>query len=465
VGRTHLLEFLDFKLLFTYIPQTLTERVMKSNIENISNLERKLSIEIPVTEVNSEFNSAFKYLQKNVEIKGFRKGKTPIDKIRTLYKEKVKDDVAQNLVQNFYIKALQEHELMPIGMPKIDFQAPEEGEAFSFSASFEIQPEIELKQIEGLTVKKEALAISEEQVEKNIEQVLENQSQLEDVVLVRELKEGDFADIDFTGYMDGSPLENGAAQGHVLEIGSDSFIPGFETAIIGMKPGEEKTIQLKFPDDYHVDKLKGKPVEFKVVLNKIKQKNKPTLDDEFVKKLGEHQTVEEFRNQIKKDMEDGETKRIEHDLKNRLFKSLVAANPFDVPKSLVDEQRGALVEDFKRRMQGQGIGEHEFAAYQEKWEEDFSETAEFMVRSGLLIQTVAKANDLFAKKEDIEAKLQEFADQTGLDLSKVKEFYQQGQQSQNLEFQVTEDKVFQFLLEKANVSEVSADDLKENEEA
>lgn len=438
---------------------------MKTDVENVSNLERKLNISVPVDQVNTEFNNAFKYLQQQVEVKGFRKGKTPLATIRNLYSDKIKGDVAQNLVQTYYFKALKEHDLIPVGMPDIDFQQPVEGEEFSFTAQFEVQPEIEITKLDGLEVKKEKIDVTDEQVEKNIEQILEQQSKMEDVVLIRDLKKGDYADIDFEGFMDGAPLENGAAKGHVLEIGSDSFIPGFEEALIGMKPQETKTVKLSFPEDYHVEDLKGKPVEFKVTLNKIKEKIKPELNDEFVKKLGEETSVEGFKAQLKKDIAQGEEKRAEQDLKNRVFKALVAANPFDVPASLIKEQRSALVEDFKRRMQSQGIGEQEFADYQKKWEEDFSETAEFMVRSALLIQKIAKENDLNATQEDLEAKLQEFADQTGLDLSKVKEFYKQGQQSANLEFQITEDKTFKFLLDKAKVTEVSPEELaKENED-
>lgn len=438
---------------------------MKSNIESLSNLEKKLSIQIPPDAVDSEFTNAFKYLQKSVEVKGFRKGKTPLETIRTMYADKIKGDVAQNLVQTFYFKALKEHDVVPVGMPDIDFQNPEEGQEFSFTAKFEVQPEIELTTIEGLNVEKEKIEINDEQVDKNIEQILENQAKMEDVVLIRDLKSGDFADIDFTGYISGEPLENGSAKGHILEIGSDSFIPGFEEALIGMKPNDQKSVNLNFPEDYHVEHLKAQPVEFKVTLNKIKEKIKPELDDDFVKGLGEHSTVAEFKDQLKKDMITQEEKRIDHDLKNRLFKSLVKANPFDVPETLVKEQRSALVDDFKKRMQGQGIGENEFSEYQKKWEDDFSDTANFMVRSALLIQKIAKENDLNSTPQDLEAKLQEFADQTGLDLSKVKEFYQQGQQSANLEFQITEDKVFKFLLEKAKVTEVNKDQLTDQKEA
>lgn len=432
---------------------------MKTNVESLSNLEKKLNIEIPADQVNTEFMNAFKHLQKSVEIKGFRKGKTPIDKIRSLYGDKIKGDVAQNLVQTNYFKALKEHDLMPVGMPDIDFKNPEEDKSFSFTAKFEVQPEIEVKTTEGLSVQKEKLNIPDEQIEKTIEQILENQAKMEEVKLVRDLTNGDFAQIDFKGFIDGEPLENGEAKGHVLEIGSNSFIPGFEEALIGMKQEEKKTISLKFPEDYHVETLKGKPVQFEVTLHKIQKKVKPELNDEFVKALGEHNTVEEFKKQLLDDTTTSEEKRIEQDLKNRLFKSLIKANPFDVPETLIKEQRQALVKDFQQRMQGQGFNEKDFAEYQEKWGSDFDETAEFMVRSALLIQKISKDNEIAATEKDMDAKLQEFADQTGLELSKVKEFYAQGGQSANLEFQITEDKIFKFLLEKAKVTEVPKEDL------
>lgn len=440
---------------------------MKSHIEDISKLEKKLNIQVPVDMVNAEFNNAFTYLRKHVEIKGFRKGKTPMATIRQMYSDKVKGDVAQNLVQTFYVKALQEHDLVPAGMPDIDFKNPEENAEFSFTAKLEIQPEIELTKTEGLQVEKEALNITDEQLNTTIEQILDRHTEMEDVVLIRDLKSGDTADIDFTGYMNNEAFPGGSAQGHLLEIGSNSFIPGFEDALIGMKPGETKNVPLTFPEDYHSADLKGQAVNFEVKLNKIKQKVRPELNDEFVKKLGEHESTDVFKTKVREDITAEEEKRIEHELKNRLFKVLIKENPFEVPNSLITEQRKSLVADFENRMRSQGISEAEFAAYKEKWDHDFNDTAEFMVRSGLLIQKIAKDQKLEASQEDVTAKMQEFADQTGLELSRVREFYK-GQQHANLEFQITEDKVFNYLAEKAEVKEVPADQLadkKEDEQA
>ncbi|MCB0378880.1 MAG: trigger factor [Bdellovibrionales bacterium] len=438
---------------------------MKSNIETLSGLERKLSVDIPKDQVNSEFLNAFKYLQKQVEIKGFRKGKAPIDTIRSMYHDKVAGDVAQNLVQNAYFAALKEHDVIPVGMPNIDFQNPSENQDFTFTALFEVQPEVEVSNFTGLKVEQEQIEIKDEDVNKTIEQVLESHSKMEDVKLVREIQMGDFAQFDFKGFIDGEPLENGEAQGHVLELGSNSFIPGFEEGLVGLKPGDSKTLHLSFPEDYHVENLKGQKVQFQVTLHGIKKKVKPELNDEFVKGLGDFENVEAFKKQVRDDMEKNEQRRVDQDLKTDLFKALIAANPFEVPNALVKEQEGALIEDFRNRMQGQGFNEQDFAEYQQKWGTDFKDTADYMVRSALLIQKLAKDHNLDATEEDLQKKFQEFADQTGLDVAKVKEFYGKGNQASHLEFQITEDKVFSFLKGKADVKAITQEQAKVKKEA
>ena len=432
---------------------------MKTTIEDLSKLEKKLNIEVPASQVDSEFLKAFKYLQKNVEIKGFRKGKAPIDKIRSLYGDKIRSDVTQNLVQATYMDALKEHDLIPIGMPDIQFLGEVgEGETFTYTAQFEVQPDIELSQIEALEVKKEKLDINDEKVDSAMEEIRQSNAKMTDVKLIRELQEGDFALIDFKGFVDDKPLENGAAQDHILEIGSNSFIPGFEEKLVGMKPEENKKIHLSFPEDYHVEDLKGKKVMFDVSLKGIKSKTTPEWNEEFISSLGPYKNKDELREALIKDMTNAEEQRVTSDLRSRMFKELVKVNPFEVPQTLVTEQRNALLNDMRQRLQGQGMSEQDFAEYQIKWHNDFSETAEYMVRSALLIQKIAKEKNLEAEKSDLDKKYQEMSAQTGLPVDKVKSFYQQ-QGGGNLEFQITEEKVFDLLLETAKVEEVDRSEL------
>lgn len=425
---------------------------MKSTVESLSDLEKKLNIQISAQEVNTEFDKVFKYLQKNTESRGFRKGKTPIGVIRRLYGNKVKGDVTQSLVEKFYPKALKEHNLVPVASPNIDCQNTEENKEFSFTACFEVFPEIGEVQVDCLEVKKEKINIEDNLIDQSVERILDNQAEMEDVILIRELNQGDFADIDLFLYKDDRFLEQYSTEGYLLKIGSGSFIPGFEEGLIGMKPGEIKSLNLKFPDNYHEKSLQGEMINFKVVLNKIKKRVRPELNDKLVKKISKCQTVEEFKNDLKKNLIRSKEKSVERDLKDKLFKALVKANPFEVPESLLKRQRSTLVNRLKEQIKNEPAGNDDFSGVLKNQEKTLSEKAEFIVKCGLLIDKIVNENNLKATEEDLENHLRKFSEETSSDLVKLKkQFFNTSDMKNRLQSEVTEDKVFKFLLSKAKV--------------
>ncbi len=438
---------------------------MKSNLENISELERRLTIEVPDSAVKDAFVKAYQEIRKKAEIKGFRKGKAPLDAIRGMYGDSVKQNVIQDLVQKHYVEALTEHKVDPISMPDIQFDSIEEGAAFSFSASFEVRPEVELKQYEGLDVVREKLEIKEDQVETTLTQIQTSRSETKPVIEDRAAKDGDIAIINFEGFVDGGPLENGKSEGHELELGSNSFIPGFEEGIVGMKVDQEKTLSLSFPEEYHAPEVAGKPVEFKVKLTDLKYKSLPELTDDFAKSLGEYDSLDDLKTKIKEDMEKREGQRIKEELKNRLVKKLVELNPVEVPKSLLKEQTQALVQDFQQRMAQQGMSPDMFAEYQDKWGNDFEDTARHMIKSTFLMDKLAKDQNIEVSESDLNEKMQEFAEQSGLEIDRVKDFYKDPQRISRLEHQVTEEKVIDFLIGKASIKDVSSDEIQKMNEA
>ena len=443
---------------------TTYSNVAKSTIENVSALERKLNIEVPAVEVQAAFNRAFQGIQRNVAVKGFRKGKAPMNTIKSLFGDRVKQDVVQDIVQQHYGKALKEHSLDPISYPAIEFDNIDESKDFAFTAEFEVRPEVTIKGIEGLKVKREKFEMKEELVDATIDDIRKSRAESVPVLEDRGAKEGDTAVIDFKGYVDGKELENGAAEGHNLELGSKQFIPGFEEGVIGMKPGAKKEIEIKFPEDYHVADLKGKPVKFEVTLKELKSKKLPEVNDEFAKSVGPYENVEGLRKAIREDFEKREGKRVADDMKNRLMRALVDANPVAVPKTLLEEQKKALVEDMKQRMQQQGLGDGEYEEYKNKWDADFAQTASYMIQSSFLIDKIATDNNLKATKADLEQKMQEFSAQTGIDLARVREFYGDQERSSRLVYQVTEEKVLDFLTSKAKITDVSKEDLAKEDE-
>ncbi len=436
---------------------------MKSSVENVSSLQRRLHIEVPATTVESTFQKHFNNIQKNVQLKGFRKGKAPLSAVRSMYGDRVKVDVVQDLIQNHYGQALSTHKLDPIGNPEFEFADPLEGVDFKFSAEFDVRPEISLKKYEGLEVEKEKLEFDEKRIDAVLENVRAKNAKMADILEDRPAQMGDTAVIDFDGSVDGKPLDGGKGTDHQLELGSKQFIEGFEEAVVGMKIGSEKTINLQFPTPYHASDLEGKPVSFKVILKTLKKKVLPELTDEFIQSIGGEQDLASLKNTIKNDMMESDKKRIDEAFKNRLVRKLAEENPVDVPPRLMEEQKKSLIEDFKNRMQNQGMTPTDFEQYIEKWDADFAKSAKEMIQSSFLIDAIARKHDLGCTPADVEEKLEQYAAQTGLEVKKVKEFYAKPEQLSRLTYSLTEEKVIQFLLNTAKVKEVPASQLKEQE--
>ena len=429
---------------------------MKSSIEKLSSLERKLNIEVPATEVQAAFDRAFRSIQREAAIKGFRKGKAPIATVRSVFGERVRQDVVQNLIQSSYSAALNEHDLDPISYPTIEFDPLENEEKdFAFTAEFEIRPEVKQVSYDRLAVKKEKADLSDARADAAIEDLRRSRSQTIPVFEDRAAQKGDVAVVDFEGSLLMGPLEGGSAQGHELELGSGSFIAGFEEGIEGMRIGQEKTLQLAFPDEYHAKDIAGKPVTFKVKLTGLKKKELPELNDEFAKGLGPYANMQEVRDAILKNMNERENERIDEDLRNRAMKALVDRNPVDVPKTLHAEQKKLLIEDLRKRTQQQGLDEKTFEEYKARWDDDFSQTANYMIRASFLVDAIAEEHGLRATESEIEAKLRDYAAETGLGIDQIREFYKAPERRSRVAYQITERKALDQVLAKADIREVS----------
>ncbi len=438
---------------------------MKSALEKLEGLSRKLTVDVPAEKVTAAFDRAYKEIQKNATIKGFRKGKAPIPTIRSLYADQVRQDVLQDLISTAYQGALEEHSLDPVGFPKVKFDHMHEDKPFSFTAEVEIRPEVKLKKFEGLKVQKEKLAIDEKQIEEILNNIRQSQAKTVALLEDRPAIATDVAEIDFVGRINGELMENGSAENFPLELGSNRLIPGFESGIVGMNVGGSKTLNLNFPTDYHVAELAGKPVQFEVKLKGLKKKVVPELTDEMAGQVGPFKTVQELKDAIKKDIENNESKRIQDDLRNRLLKALVEENPIEVPKSLMQQQKDVLIKDVEDRMKQQGVGNVDMEEYRKKWDADFEQTASFMVASTFLIDALADKMGVRPTDADVKNKISTYAKESGLELAKIEDFYRDPDRRSRLMFQLTEEKVVEELLAKAAVKEVEKSQLEDQKEA
>lgn len=427
---------------------------IKSTLDKEDGLFRKISIEVDASKVKSAFERVYKEIQKTANIKGFRKGKAPLTAIKSMYADRVKDDVLNDLVSESYQTALSEHKLNPIGYPKLNFENLDPEGSFSFSAEFEIRPEVTVEKFEGLKVEKEKLVIDETQVDNILENIRTSQAELVPVFEERAAQEGDTADINFDGYVNGEPLPGGKADNHMLELGAGQFIEGFEDGVLGMKVGEEKELNLKFPDEYHNNDIAGQPVLFKVKLNGLKKKSLPELNDELAKKTGEFETLDELKSAIREDITQNEERRIKEDLRNKVLKKLVEENPVEAPQTLQDQQKQMIIEDVRQRLSQQGMGEKDFEEYKEKWASDFEDSAKFMVQSTFLVDALAEKLEFRATPQDIQQKIEDYAKETGIEMERLNEFYADADKKSRLGFQLTEEKVVSYLIDKADITEV-----------
>tara|TARA_B100000749_G_scaffold280889_1_gene280157 strand:+ start:57370 stop:58695 length:1326 start_codon:yes stop_codon:yes gene_type:complete len=433
-----------------------------AQLEELDGLNRKLTVEVPKDKVEQELNEAYNQIKGQVTLPGFRKGKAPISKIKTLYKDKVHQDVLQRIISENYTKALQEHSADPISMPKIDFDELKEGEDFKFSAEFEIRPAVKLTKYEGLKVQKEKLNLDDSRIDEVLERMRADRAENTPVLEDRPAQTGDVAKIDFEGFIDGAPLEGGQGNDFELELGSNSFIPGFEEGIEGMAINGVKELDLKFPDEYHAPEIAGKSVKFKVTLKALLKKSLPELNDDFAKAMSEEiETLDKLKERIKEDIVQGETNRIDDEFKQRLLRVLVKENPVEVPGSLFQEQKQKLIQDTQNRMAQQGMTPDQFEEYKTKWDADFEDTSRFMIQSSFLIDALAKELEIKASEADVTNKIGEYAKQMGLEVDKVKQFYDTPERRSQLSFQITEDRVVKFLKDSATVTEVEADKIED----
>ena len=434
-----------------------------SKLDKLEGLIRKLEIEVPVERVNQEYQSAYNNIKSHANIDGFRKGKAPITKIKAMYGERVTSDVVQNLVGEAYEQALNEHQLDPISHPDIQVESMGEGQPLKFTAQLEVRPEVSLKKTEKLKVEKEKVAVEDDHVAHILQNMREQKVEYKPVLVDRPAAMGDTVKIDFDGYINNEPLDGGKASDHILELGSQTFIPGFEEGVVGMKVDENREIELKFPDEYHASDIAGKPVLFKVKLNQISEKVYPEIDDEFAKSLSdEYSSLQELKERIVEDIKRSEENRVQEEFKKRLLKALVAENPVEVPQSLHKEQKQRLLQDIQQKMKQQGMNEADMNEYQKKWDSELNEESSFLIQSSFLIDAIAKKHELSASSADVDVKLKDYASQTGIDFDRIKEFYNTPERRSQISYQITEDKVIDLLISQADIKEVEKEKLNDN---
>ena len=418
--------------------------------ENTNEVKLEFTIEAKIFEDGMK-----KVYEKNAKyfaIPGFRKGKAPYNIVEKQYgKEIFYEDAFNEVVPEIYDKEIKDNNIDAVSMPKIDITQMEKGKDLIFTAIVQVKPEVKLGKYKGIEIKKIEYNVSDEDVDKEIERRAEHNARLISIE-DRPVEEKDIAVIDFEGFVDGVAFEGGKAENHELEIGSHSFIEGFEDQVKGMKIGEEKEIKVKFPDEYFSKDLAGKDATFKVKLNEIKKKELPALDDELAKDISEFDTLAELKKSIKEKLQEENEHRAKHETEDAVIKAVCDNVEIDIPSGMVDTEINKIVEELETNLSYQGLRLAQYLQYIGKTEAEFrksyEEQATNSVKAKLVIEAIAEDAKIEADEKDIDAKLAELAkayNKTEEELKKNEELINYIKNNLKLE------KTTEFLIENAKV--------------
>ena len=397
--------------------------------EKVEKSQVALTIEVGAAEFEAAIEKAYQKMRKKINVPGFRPGKAPRKIIEGMYGAEVFFEEAINIAfPDAYEAAVKEQELRVVGYPSVEMVGEVTKEGFTFKATTPVYPEVTLGEYKGLSAPKDEVKVTAADVDDRLKQLSDRNTRL--VSVDREAKEGDTAVIDFEGFLNGEPFDGGKGENHSLELGSHSFVPGFEKQVVGMKAGDEKDIDITFPEDY-TPELAGKAVVFKVKVHEVKEKEVPEMDDEFAKDVSEFDTLKELKADLKKKITEERQKDADRAFEDALMEQVAANITADIPDAMVETQARQFLDNFKMQIAQSGIPYDQYMKMtgmdEAKLLEDAKEPALRQVRMDLAVAAIIKAENLDATDEEVEAEFQKLAEQYSMDIEMVKKYLQADQ--------------------------------------
>ncbi len=426
---------------------------MNCKVEKTENAnEVKLEITVEAEKFENAMKKVYFQNAKYFNIPGFRKGKAPMNIVEKYYGAQIfYEDAFNEVATDAYDEALKENNIDAVSRPDVDIKQMEKGKDVIFTVVVQTKPEVELGKYKGIEIKKIEYTVEDKDIEHELEHMQEHNSRLI-TVEDRPVEKGDIATIDFEGFVDGVAFDGGKAEGHDLEIGSGSFIPGFEDQIIGMKIDEEKDIVVTFPKEYFSKDLAGKEATFKVKLHEIKKKELPKLDDEFAKDVSEFDTLDELKADIKAKLEKNNTQKAKYETEEAAVKAVCEKAKLDIPSGMIDMEVENMLKDFEQRLSYQGLNMEQYLKMigktEEEMKKEYEPQATEAIKSRLTLEAIKKAEKIEATDKEIADKMEEMAKNYG---KKVEEI----QDNENLKSYIKEgiesEKVLEFIVKNAKI--------------
>ncbi|MFS0727337.1 trigger factor [Paenibacillus sp. 1P07SE] len=424
---------------------------MKATWEKIEKNLVVLDVEVEADQVAAALDKAFKKVVNKVNVPGFRKGKVPRGMFEKRFGvESLYQDAVDILLPEAYAGALDETGITPVDRPEIEVEQFAKGESFKFKAKVIVKPEVVLGDYKGLEVPAAEAAVADEDVAAELERLQQRHAELV-VIDDGQVQEGDTTVIDFDGYVDGEAFEGGKSERYTLEIGSGSFIPGFEDQIIGMNIGDFKDVEVTFPETYHAENLAGKAAVFKVKLHEIKRKNLPALDDEFAKDVSEFDTLEEYKEDLKKNLLENKQKEAEQAREVAVVEKATELSEVEIPEVMIENETNQLLRDFENRLRGQGMNLDLYYQFSGQDEDalrgQMKGDAEKRVRNNLVLEAIAKAENIEVTEDELTEELEKLAQAYNRSAEEIREIFTTNGNLENMKDDLALRKTIQFLVE------------------
>ncbi len=422
----------------------------------VENLEQKnmvkLTIEVSAEEFEKGMETAFNKNKNKISVPGFRKGKVTRKIVEKMYGPQMfYEDAINAVIPDAYAAAVEESKLDIVSQPEIDVTQVEEGKSMIFTATVAVKPEVTLGQYKDVEVEKADTTVSDEEVDAELNRTREQNSRTV-AVEGRAIENNDTAIIDFEGFVDGVAFEGGKGENYSLVIGSHTFIDTFEEQLIGKNIGDEVDVNVTFPEDYNAENLKGKPALFKVTVKEIKAKELPELNDEFAQDVSEFDTLDEYKADVKKKLEERKAKDAQREKENKVVEKIVEGSQMDVPEAMVQTEVRRMAEDFAQRLSAQGMSIDQYFKYTgltaDKMFDEMKPEAERRIKNRLVLEAVVKAENITVSDEDFEEELKKMADMYKMDVDKIKELLGDAE-SEQMRNDIAVDKAVKFVVDAA----------------
>ena len=427
---------------------------MKVTVEQISEITSRVNVELPGEAVSRQLKKAYNRLNRSAKVRGFRPGKVPLTILKRHYGDQVNQEVGLDLINETLMEAVAQTGMEVVSQSDLDREPLQEGEPFRYSFVVEVKPEVQAREYKNIPAKRPPVVVSDEEVAAELALRREANFHLASLEEPRPIQEGDHAILDFKTFVDGKPLPDGEAKGFHLEVGSNRFNPEFENEIIGASKGEEKEIQVAFPVDYGNKNLAGKKATFQVAVKDIREKVLPELNDEFAKNLGGFESLQDLRSAVRQELEKNKRKRIDEEIWVQICDELLNRNPFEVPRSMVEQELQRMLDTIQYRLSSQNLTLEQAGMDEETFKERNREMAERRVRTSLLLERISHQEKIEISDEEMEQGLRETAEKMNQPYDKVRDFYQRSNMMDSYRHQLLEEKVIHFLQDQADIVEV-----------